>query len=122
MALLLISHDLAVVRALCRRVYVMYAGRTVEWGPASAVFETPAHPYVHALLRAARTVRNEGGRFSTVEGDVPDLRDRMAGCPFASRCVQAMPVCRDRMPGTTPVARSGLHEVRCWIYEPTGAS
>jgi len=122
MALLLISHDLGVVRALCRRVYVMYAGRTVEWGPTGAVFESPAHPYVRALLGAARTVRDEGGRFVTVEGDVPDLRDRFAGCPFAGRCSQVMPVCRDRMPGPTPVRGSLTHEVRCWIHEASGAS
>jgi len=119
MALLLISHDLAVVRALCRRVYVMYAGRTVEWGPASAVFDTPAHPYLHALLRAARTVRGEGGRFATVEGEVPELRDRIVGCPFAGRCLRVRPICGEQMPGPTSVGGSSLHQVRCWLYEPT---
>jgi oligopeptide/dipeptide ABC transporter ATP-binding protein len=121
MALLLISHDLAVVRALCRRVYVMYAGRTLEWGPASAVFDTPAHPYVDALLRAARTARGENGRFVTVEGEVPELRDYITGCPFASRCLRVMRICEEQMPGPTPVPGASLHQVRCWIYEPTDA-
>jgi oligopeptide/dipeptide ABC transporter ATP-binding protein len=121
MALILISHDLAVVRALCRRVYVMYAGRTVEWGPTGAVFESPAHPYVHALLGAARTVRDDHGRFATVEGEVPDLRHRIAGCPFAGRCPRALAVCTDRMPAPTRVAGLDTREVRCWLYEPDAA-
>ena len=122
MALLLISHDLAVVRALCRRVYVMYAGRTVEWGPAGAIFEAPAHPYVHALLSAARTLRDKDGRFVTAEGDVPDLRHRATGCPFVGRCAQVMSVCQERMPAPTPVRGSGAHEVRCWLHDASGAA
>ncbi len=122
MALLLISHDLAVVRALCSRVYVMYAGRTVEWGATGAVFTSPAHPYVHALLGAARAVRDDGGRFATVEGEVPDLRHRIAGCPFAGRCSRVMAVCRDRMPGVSSVPGSPAHEVCCWLHQPDGVA
>ena len=97
MALLLISHDLAVVRALCRRVYVMYAGQTVEWGATEAVFTRPAHPYVQGLLAAASNLKDAQGRFSTVEGEVPDLRQPAIGCPFAGRCPRVMAVCREQM-------------------------
>jgi oligopeptide/dipeptide ABC transporter ATP-binding protein len=125
MALLLISHDLAVIRALCRRVYVMYAGRTVEWGPTEAVFGTPAHPYVEGLLAAALNVRDGTGRFATVEGEVPDLRHLAPGCPFTGRCTRALAACADHMPPAVQVGRdpggtggNGVagHEVRCWLH------
>jgi oligopeptide/dipeptide ABC transporter ATP-binding protein len=112
MALLLITHDLAVVAAMCARVYVMYAGYVVEWGPTAQVFGRPLHPYTAALLQTARLERNARGRFATIEGDVPNLAER-EGCPFAARCPSVMPRCRSEMP--PPFAPAPGQTARCWL-------
>ena len=120
MAMLLISHDLALVASACDYVYVMYAGHIVEWGEAASLFGAPAHPYTVGLLRSARAERNEAGRFETIPGDVPNLAKPVEGCPFAPRCANRIDACRV-MPGPTPVGGADLrndHWVRCW--KPAG--
>jgi oligopeptide/dipeptide ABC transporter ATP-binding protein len=112
MGLLLISHDLAVISSLCDRVFVMYAGRTIESGPAAAVLSHPAHPYTAALLQSARGARDAAGRFITIEGEVPDLLGLNAGCAFAPRCTVTMPRCHHDMPAW--FAEATDHEARCW--------
>jgi oligopeptide/dipeptide ABC transporter ATP-binding protein len=114
MALLLISHDLGVVAEACDRVVIMYAGRTVEWGATSDTFERPGHPYASALLAAARVTRNEHGLFVTVDGEVGNASS--AGCPFAPRCSQVMPRCRNEMPPAF-AAGGATHAARCWLLE-----
>jgi oligopeptide/dipeptide ABC transporter ATP-binding protein len=112
MALLLISHDLAVVSSMCERVAVMYAGCMVESGLTSQVFSEPMHPYTAALLRAARAERNEATGFATIEGDSAAAHDRAVGCPFEPRCGRAVARCADEMPTLSPLADGRL--VRCW--------
>ncbi|MBV8169992.1 MAG: ABC transporter ATP-binding protein [Alphaproteobacteria bacterium] len=111
MAMLLISHDLALVASACARIYVMYAGRTIEWGATARVFGTPAHPYTRGLLQAALAERDASGRFATMallrpEPVAPDP------CPFVPRCPVARADC------TTMPAPTGLpatdHTVCCW--------
>jgi oligopeptide/dipeptide ABC transporter ATP-binding protein len=116
-ALLLISHDLGVVASACERLYVMYAGRIVEWGPTEQVFRDPWHPYTSGLLRAARVERNQNRRFATIEGDVPNLIETTLGCPFAGRCPHTMPRCREEMPPAFPVAPKAPRAARCWRLE-----
>ncbi len=115
MALLLISHDLGVVASACERIYVMYAGRTVEWGPTATIFSNPSHPYTKGLLRAAKATRDERGRFETIPGDVPNLSKQPPGCPFEMRCPVAMPVCKESMPAPTDLG--SRHAVRCYAVE-----
>ena len=116
MAMLLVSHDLGIVASACERIYVMYAGRTVEWGPTAAVFETPAHPYTVGLLHAAQAERDSMGRFVTIPGDTPDLARMGAGCPFAARCAYTMAECREAMPGPLALPGGERQTVRCWRY------
>ena len=120
MAMLLISHDLGIVASACERIYVMYAGHTIEWGGAGAVFQTPAHPYTVGLLRAAHAVRNAEGRFATIGGDPPNLAELPPGCPFVPRCSHALAECSRDMPERFDARSGDPHSVRCWLYEKPG--
>jgi oligopeptide/dipeptide ABC transporter ATP-binding protein len=116
MAMLLISHDLGLVASACTRIYVMYAGRTVEWGPTQGVFGASAHPYTAGLLESARVARNAAGRFATIGGDVPNLAQPIEGCPFRPRCAFAFAPCV-QMPEPVEVPGDAGHAVRCWWFE-----
>ncbi|MDX6565917.1 MAG: peptide/nickel transport system ATP-binding protein ddpF, partial [Gaiellales bacterium] len=98
---LFISHDLSVVRHVCDRVVVMYAGRFVETAPADELFQTPRHPYTLALLSAVPVpdpvVERQRERIR-LEGDPPDLAKPLEGCVFASRCWKVQDVCRHVSP------------------------
>ena len=116
MAMLLISHDLGLVASACTRIYVMYAGRTVEWGATEGVFGASAHPYTMGLLQSARVMRNADGRFATIGGDVPNLAEPTPGCPFRPRCAYAFAPCLE-MPAAIAVPGDRAHAVRCWYIE-----
>ncbi|MFB6175992.1 MAG: ABC transporter ATP-binding protein, partial [Halobaculum sp.] len=92
LGVLLISHDMGVVREVCDRAAVMYAGEVVERGPTEALFTDPAHPYTAALVDAVPTVdtgtRRTGGGLT---GEVPDPADPPAGCRFHPRCPSVIP-------------------------------
>ncbi len=94
MALLFISHDLAVVRQLAHAVMVMYAGRVVEAGPAAALFDAPAHPYTRALLDTAPRPDRGARVAAPLAGEPPDPTATLPGCRFAGRCPHVQPVCR----------------------------
>ena len=114
MSLLVISHDLGLLRWNCDRVYVMYAGHTIEHGRTEDVLEHPAHPYTRGLVEASRMRRLPDGRFATIGGDVPDLRERYRFCPFVARCPSALEMCRTGMPPSY-VALGAEHAARCWL-------
>jgi peptide/nickel transport system ATP-binding protein len=89
-AVLVISHDLGVVAELADEILVMYAGRAVEYGPASEVFATPAHPYTWGLLGSVpRWDRQRSQRLAAIPGSPPSLINVPSGCPFHPRCAYA---------------------------------
>jgi oligopeptide/dipeptide ABC transporter ATP-binding protein len=98
MALLLVTHDLAVVAELAGRVAVMYAGRIVEEAEVLALFERPSHPYTLALLRSRLDARAERGRLPVVPGQVPAPGAWPAGCRFHPRCPPADERCTREVP------------------------
>jgi oligopeptide/dipeptide ABC transporter ATP-binding protein len=86
MAVLLITHDLGVVREFADRTAIMYLGRIVESGPTPALFADPLHPYTQGLMASLPGIAGAGGRLPSIPGTVPDLRHVPSGCPFADRC------------------------------------
>jgi oligopeptide/dipeptide ABC transporter ATP-binding protein len=116
MSLLIITHDLGVVRWNCDRVYIMYAGHTVEKGTAAEVLNNPQHPYTKGLIAASRLERQADGYLSTIGGDVPRLDQVFTHCPFVSRCEMSMAICRETMPNFAEVS-TPRHDARCWLLE-----
>ncbi len=101
MALLMISHDLAVIAAMAARVVVMYAGEVVETGAVPAIFAAPRHPYTAALTAALPEAVPLGAPLAALPGRVPDPRHRPAGCVFAPRCARREPACTLARPSLT---------------------
>ena len=118
MALLLITHDLAVVSETADRVVVMYAGQVMETGAVPGIFEAPLHPYTQALLDALPEHNLDRARLATIPGVVPGAYDRPAGCLLAPRCRYAVQRCRAERPALEPVGRGSA---RCHIpLDPQG--
>jgi oligopeptide/dipeptide ABC transporter ATP-binding protein len=117
LAMIFISHDLAVVSSVADRVAVMYAGSLVEIGPARDIFKAPAHPYTRGLLNAVPTLQTDRQRpLQTIEGSVPVLHALPAGCPFEPRCEYRVPDCAAALPPLLEV--SSQHWARCPVLNP----
>jgi len=93
MAVIFITHDLAVVSGICDRVQVMYAGRIVETADVRTLFARPRHPYTRALQRSIPAIQPKGSELYTIPGLPPDVSKAVPGCPFAPRCEFAVPAC-----------------------------
>jgi oligopeptide/dipeptide ABC transporter ATP-binding protein len=112
LAMLFISHDLAVVSQVARRVVVMYAGSVVELGTRQEIFRSPAHPYTRGLLHAVPDLRTQrGSPLETIEGTVPPLHAMPPGCAFEPRCTFRVPECTHALPPLVEVAEG--HWARC---------
>jgi oligopeptide/dipeptide ABC transporter ATP-binding protein len=112
LAMLFISHDLAVVSRVAHRIGVMYAGSLVEIGSRSDIFAAPAHPYTRGLLRASPTLQTERSRpLAVIEGTVPPAGAQPPGCLFEPRCELRRPECALSLPPLIEV-ESG-HFARC---------
>lgn len=110
-AILLITHDLALVRRYADRVALMYAGNIVESAPVKDFFERPLHPYAQLLLSAVPSADKSGRTLTGIAGAVPDLSAMPAGCRFAPRCPLAEASCGKTAPMLKKVALERL--VRC---------
>ncbi|MDR2941469.1 MAG: ABC transporter ATP-binding protein [Treponema sp.] len=97
-AVLIISHDLSVIRSFCSRFLVMYAGKIVEEGRADALY-SPLHPYTQALIGAIPGRDKRGRNLANIPGKVPSVEDNFTGCPFAPRCIKAQNICVKSFPG-----------------------
>jgi oligopeptide transport system ATP-binding protein len=114
LTLIFISHDLSVVRHISDRIAVMYLGKIVELGPASAVFEKPLHPYAKALVSAVPIpdpARESKRQRIILAGDPPSPLNPPAGCAFHPRCAYAIPACKEKVPPLEPF--SSDRQVAC---------
>jgi oligopeptide/dipeptide ABC transporter ATP-binding protein len=119
-SVLYISHDLSLVRRICDRVAVMYAGRIAEVSTPRHIFETPSHPYTRGLLAAIPSATHARGKLAAIEGTVPELVDPARACRFAGRCPHQVELCSSFEPELRPIAAD--HEVACFIHHPARES
>ena len=119
LSIVFVTHDIGAAIEVADRIAVMYAGRIVEEGPASAIVRQPRHPYTIALLqgRAGGEALARGERLRTIGGSPPDLADLPPGCAFAARCTFAQPACHQTQPD--PVRLADGHKARCLRAEVT---
>lgn len=110
-SLMFITHDFGVVRQICHRVAVMYAGEIVEIGPVEEILARPAHPYTRRLIDCVPSVDYEGGRLAEIPGLPPQVSNLPVGCKFADRCDQVTDQCL-----AAPIELDTLnerHQARC---------
>src|SRR4051794_11436222 len=114
-AILLITHNLAVVAETCDRVAVMYGGKIQEVAPVRRLFENPLHPYTQGLLGSIPRVDGpRARRLNVIPGTVPSILDMPVGCKFVTRCPHRFEPCPDQEPPLTEMEPG--HLVRCHLY------
>ena len=114
--LLLISHDLAIVRHVADDVSVMYLGQMVETSPTAPLWERPAHPYTEALTAAVPRADGAGVLPESLPGEVPDPAHPPSGCRFHPRCPYAFDRCPVEEPALMPL--TGGRSAACWLQSP----
>ncbi|TIO72136.1 ABC transporter ATP-binding protein, partial [Mesorhizobium sp.] len=120
MAILIITHNLNVVRHMTDRMAIVYLGRFIEVGATDDIFDQPRHPYTEALL-AANPEPDPDAVLNRIElkGEVPSLMRRPSGCEFHTRCRYVQDICSRVFPEPSTTAHDAEHSFRC--HFPTGA-
>jgi oligopeptide/dipeptide ABC transporter ATP-binding protein len=112
MAVLMITHDLGVVAEFCADVYVMYAGRVIEYAAVGELFSRPRHPYTRGLLASRPRLAQKSEWLPTIPGMVPKPQDRNAGCYYVDRCERGTETCAQKLPPFAEVDPG--HLAACW--------
>lgn len=112
-AILLITHDLALVKENADTIAVMYAGRIVEQAPSEEFFKNPVHPYSKALLNSLPS--NKSTKLSTIKGQPPAITQKLDGCKFHPRCEYCMNICRNTVPQLKNI--NERHKTACHLLE-----
>jgi oligopeptide/dipeptide ABC transporter ATP-binding protein len=112
-AVIIITHDLGVIAGMAETVAVMYAGRIVEKGLVSDIFNHPQHPYTRALLGSVPRLHNWPDRLTTIEGAPPSLTQDIQGCPFFPRCPLGVAKCQVENPPLEIFYKD--HSAACWV-------
>jgi oligopeptide/dipeptide ABC transporter ATP-binding protein len=116
LALIFITHNLGIVAKMCDQLAVMYAGRVVESGSVSRIFNAPAHPYTEALLNSIPRMGDSRKRLAAIDGQPPNLASLPRGCAFAPRCPKAFDRCFVEAPPSFNLDHG--HTARCWLAVP----
>lgn len=114
-SIMLITHDMGVIAEMSDKVMIMYAGKSVEYGPVDDIFFSPRHPYTQGLLASIPNLDKDVDQLSTIEGNVPSPKDMPAGCRFSPRCPKRMDICSQQVPA---MRTAGNSQVACFLYEP----
>jgi oligopeptide/dipeptide ABC transporter ATP-binding protein len=120
LALIFITHNLGIVAKMCDQLAVMYAGRVVESGPVSRIFNAPSHPYTEALLNSIPRMGDNRQRLTAIEGQPPNMAALPRGCAFAARCFKAFDRCRVEAPPSVDLGHGQM--ARCWLAAPAAAA
>ena len=112
-SVLIVTHDLGILRSVASRVATMYAGAIVEEGPASEVLDAPWHPYPAALLASSVAASARGARLVGIDRQPPALPGVLEPCAFAPRCPRADARCRAEQPALTAIAGATDRTVAC---------
>jgi len=115
LSIILITHNLGLVAEIADRIAVMYAGRLMEVASTEEIFARPLHPYTQGLIACVPNILLDQKELVTMPGSPPDLVEPPAGCPFAPRCPQVMPICRQKTPVLLEHAPG--HSAACWLYK-----
>jgi oligopeptide/dipeptide ABC transporter ATP-binding protein len=115
MAILLITHDLAVIAQMAQRVAVMYAGEIVEYTDVRTLFDNPRHPYAWGLVGFVPRADQTRQRLVSIPGTVPNPRSFPRGCRFHPRCPLADQQCKDTHPLLERIGEN--HLARCWHHD-----
>lgn len=117
MAILLITHDMGVVKKNADDVIVMYAGHEIEKGSVEQIFKAPSHPYTQALFAAKPNPLSRKKGLRAINGSVPPLTAMPTGCRFHPRCPHAMDKCKKECPSFFLIKES--HRSKCWLSDET---
>ena len=116
LSMLLVAHDLAVVRQIADKIMIMYFGKIVEYAPSKEIYKNAQHPYTKVLLKAAPSIskglEDAGFDIALKPGDLPDPANPPKGCPFCTRCIYADERCMNEKPEQTMVSEN--HMVMCF--------
>lgn len=111
-SLILISHDLSLVKERCKRILILYGGKVMEEGTVEEIFQAPEHPYTKALLAAIPSMeKNKEEALVAIEGNPPSILKEFTHCPFYERCKERIDACQDALPEEARL--SEMHRVFC---------
>ncbi|MHB8156250.1 MAG: ABC transporter ATP-binding protein [Desulfocucumaceae bacterium] len=119
-AILMITHDLAVVAEMADRAVVMYAGRMVKEAPVEMLFDEPLHPYTRGLLSSIPRMEEKKDKLFVIEGTVPNPMHLPPGCAFAPRCPEAVGQCHRESPSI--LSMENVRKVSCWLAAKGGGA
>ena len=120
MSMLMITHDLGIVAEVCDMVGIMYAGRIIECGTLSDIFDNLRHPYTQGLFNSLPDIGNRQAELKPIRGIIPDPVNLPKGCAFHPRCDYAKPECSNVLPKVKWL--SDTHYVQCHLYNDTDKS
>lgn len=111
-SIIFISHDLGVIKEICSKVVIMYAGHIVESADVQSIFSSPRHPYTYGLISSIPSPGLKGKTLYNIPGKVPSLTENKKGCPFYNRCFKVQDRCKVELPELKKIERD--HNVRCF--------
>ena len=112
LAIIFVTHDVALASDICDEISVAYAGKIVETGTAEQILRDPQHPYTKRLLVSVPTIKSPIPP-DFIPGSPPNLSDLPSGCHFHPRCENALPICSEKIPPV--IAKGTKHLAQCWL-------